>query len=576
MTDIVDKIKSQFPGAVHAASEFRGETTLTVDAEHLLPLCRFLRDDPDTRFNHLTFVTGVDYSAMGRKPRFDAVYELYSLPLRHRLRLKVPVDGDSPSVPSVVEVWPGADWHEREVYDLLGIRFKGHPDLRRILLPDEWVGHPLRKEYPLGGEPVAFTPTLSDPTLEGLGTQVLDPVSIPPVRPPEARPDTMVINMGPQHPSTHGVLRVVVELDGEIMVNAWPDIGHLHSGIEKTAEYKTYAQVLPYTDRMDYAAAMTNNMGYVVAVEKLLGVEIPPRAQYLRVIMCELQRIAAHLIWVGTHCLDMAGMINALLQYAFASREDIMDLFEMVSGARLTPSYIRIGGVARDVPDGFVPGVKRFLEKFVKWQRDIAVMLDKNPIWLSRTKDVGRITAEQAIAYGVTGPILRSTGVDYDVRKYAPYSSYDQFEFDIPLGTTGDCYDRYVIRMEEMRQSARIIQQALAKLPAGPVQCADRKIVLPPREELDTSMEALIHQFKLVTEGFHPPVGEVYACVEAPKGEIGYYVVSDGGPRPYRLKIRGPSFSNLQASGLMAKGQIFSDMVAIIGSVDITLGEVDR
>jgi NADH:ubiquinone oxidoreductase subunit D len=253
-----------------------------------------------------------------------------------------------------------------------------------------------------------------------------------------------------------------------------------------------------------------------------------------------------------------------------------MNLFEMVSGARLTPSYIRISGVAKDVPDGFVPALKKFMASFPKWHRDIATMLDKNPIWLSRVKDIGVLTAEQAIGYGVTGPVLRATGVDYDVRKYAPYSCYDHFNFDVPTGNSGDCYDRYLVRMEEMRQSLRIIEQAIAKLRDGPVQCVDRKVVFPPREELDTSIEALIHHFKLVTEGFHPPAGEVYACVEAPKGEIGYYIVSDGGPMPYRLKIRGPSFSNLQSSIVMAKGQIFSDMVAIIGSVDITLGEVDR
>lgn len=579
MTDnnvLLERLNAQFPGAIQGVHEFRGETTLTVGADHLLPVCRFLRDEPDAQFNHLVFVTGVDYSALGREPRFVAVYQLYSLPHRRSLRLKVPLAGENPTAPSIVSIWPGADWHEREAYDLMGIRFKGHPNLRRIMLPDEWVGHPLRKDYPLGGEPVAFTPTLDDPALEGLGTQTLDPVSVLPVRPPETQPHTMLINMGPQHPSTHGVLRVVVELEGETMLNAWPDIGHLHSGIEKTAEYKTYAQVLPYTDRMDYVAAMTNNMGYVLAVEKLLGVEIPPRAQILRVILCELQRIAAHLVWVGTHCLDMAGMINALLQYAFAAREDILNIFEMVSGARLTPSYIRIGGVARDVPPGFVPAVRRFLETFPGWLRDIMRMLDRNPIWLSRIQGIGPLTAEQAIGLGVTGPVLRSTGVDYDVRKYAPYSSYDQFDFDIPTGTNGDCYDRYLVRMEEMRQSVRIIQQAIAKLPEGPVQCDDRKIVFPPREELDQSMEALIHHFKLVTDGFYPPEGEVYACVEAPKGEIGYYIVSDGGPKPYRLKIRGPSFSNLQAAGLMAKGHMFSDMVAIIGSIDITLGEVDR
>ncbi len=579
MTDngtLVEKVKNQFPNAVQGVSEFRGDVTLTAGAEHLVPLCRFLRDEPGARFDLLRFVTGVDYSGMNGSPRFAAVYEMYSLAHRQGLRLKVPLNGGAPSVPSVAEVWPGADWHEREAYDLMGIRFASHPDLRRIMLPDDWVGHPLRKDYPLGGEPVAFTPTLDDPALEGLGTQVLDPVSVPPVRPPGARPDTLVLNMGPQHPSTHGVLRVVLELDGETIVSAEPDIGNLHSGIEKIAEYRTYAQVLPYTDRMDYVAAMTNNLGYVIAVEKLLDVEIPLRAQYLRVILCELQRLASHVLWLGTHCLDLAGTINALLQYAFTAREEILNVFEMVSGARMTPSYIRIGGLARDVPDQFGAAVGKLLTSLPRWLHSMEVMLTSNPIWLSRVQGIGCITSEQAVALGVTGPILRSTGVGYDMRKYAPYSSYGDFEFDIPTGTAGDCYDRYVVRVEEMKQSLRIIQQALARLPDGPVVCDDRKIVYPPREELDYSMEALIHHFKLVTEGFLPPVGEVYAAVEAPKGEIGYYVVSDGGPMPYRLKIRGPSFSNLRAASTMAEGHMLSDMVAIIGSIDITLGEVDR
>ena len=573
----VEKLKARFPGAILAVTDYRGDTTVTLDVAHLLDVCRFLRDDPDLRYDLLLFVTGVDRLNMGVQPRFATVYNLYSLTHRRRLLLKVPLAGDPPTCPSVTSVWAGADWHERETYDLMGILFEGHPSLCRIMLPDDWQGHPLRKDYPLGGEPTAFTVNADDPALAGLGTQVLNPVSRPPLLPPSwtTNPDTMVVNMGPQHPATHGVLRVVLELEGEKIVRCWPDPGHLHSGIEKTLEYKTYMQGLPYTDRMDYAAAMTNNLGFVLAVEKALGIEAPPRAQVLRVILSELQRLAAHALWIGTHCLDLAGTIHALLLYAFSQREEILNIFEMVSGARMTPSYFCVGGVRQDVPAGFVPRVRQFCTVFLQKLHEWEIMLTKNPIWLSRTKGVGYLSLQDAIAMGVTGPCLRGSGLAFDVRKYIPYSGYDQFEFDIPTQTEGDCYARYLVRVEEMKQSVRIIRQGLDKLPAGPVKVEDRKISLPPREELDT-MEALIHQFKLVTEGFHVPAGEVYAAVEAPKGELGYYLVSDGGPKPYRMKIRGPSFSNIAAAPLMAVGSGIADMVAIIGSIDITLGEVDR
>jgi len=573
----VEKLKAQFPDAILSSAYFRDETTITVEAQKLLEIARFLRDDPDLSYNHLTFVTGLDQSALGQEPRFVAVYQLYSLTHRHRVRLKVPLHGNPPTVPSVVSVWPGANWHERETYDLMGIHFEGHPDLRRILLPDDWIGHPLRKDYPLGGEPVAFYATLDYPELENLGDQVLEAPAGPSLLPPGVDPEKyVVLNMGPQHPATHGVLRVVVELDGETIVSAHPDIGHLHSGIEKIAEYKTYQQVIPYTDRMDYVAAMTNNLGYILAVEKLLGLEVPPRAQALRVICCELQRIAAHLIAVGTTCLDLSGTIHAFLMYCFREREMVLNIFEMISGGRITPSYFCIGGVRWDVPPRFPEAVREFTSIFPKRLREYDAMLMRNPIWLSRTKGIGAISAEEAIAMGMSGPCLRACGVPYDVRKYEPYSGYEQYDFEIPTGTAGDAYDRFGVRLAEMAQSVRIINQALDRLPGGPVKVEDRKISLPPREELEASMEALIHQFKLVTEGFPVPAGEAYACVEAPKGEIGYWVVSDGGPKPYRLKIRGPSFSNLSALNRLAKGHMFSDMVAIIGSVDITLGEVDR
>ncbi len=571
--DTVEKLKARFPEAVLEVKDFRGETTVKVRPENLLEVGRFLREEQ--QYDLLIHVTGVDYLNYmnGRGARFEAVYNLYSVPRHERLRLKVPLAGEPPTAPSVTGIWPGANWHEREAYDLLGIVFEGHPDLRRIMMPDDWVGHPLHKDYPLGGEPAAFSVN----TDETLGQQIMDAPTRESSLPPWVDTENhMVLNMGPQHPATHGVLRVVMELDGERVISANPDIGHLHSGIEKTAEYKTYQQVIPYTDRMDYVSAMTNNLGYILAVEKLLGIESPPRAQALRVICGELQRIACLLIAIGTNCLDVSGTIHALLLYTFREREEILNLFEMISGARLTPTYFCIGGVRWDAPPHFADRVRAFLADFPRRLEEYETMLLQNPIWLSRTKGIGVISAEEAIAMGMTGPCLRASGVPHDARKYAPYCGYEQYDFEVSVAQGGDCYDRLGVRLFDMKQSARIIEQALDKLPAGPIKHPDAKISLPPRQELDTSMEGLIHHFKLVTEGFSPPEGEVYACVESPKGEIGYYLVSDGSPHPYRLKIRGPAFSNLQALNVMSRGAMFADMVAIIGAIDITLGEVDR
>jgi NADH-quinone oxidoreductase subunit D len=484
-------------------------------------------------------------------------------------------------VSSVSWVWRAADWHEREAYDLFGIRFDGHPELRRILLPHDWIGHPLRKDYPLGGEPVEFTANQDDPALEGLGEQTIDAPTKESDVPPwfSGRSDTMILNMGPQHPATHGVLRVVVEMDGERIVNAAPDIGHLHSGFEKTAENRTYQQFAAYPSRMDYVAGMSNDLAYILAVEKLMEAQVPARANAIRVILLELQRLAAHLIWIGTQTLDLSGTIHALLQYAFREREMILNLFEMVCGARITTTYFTTGGLRWDVPSAFPGKVREFVDLFDKRLDEYEVMLTKNPIYRSRLEGVGVIDAEQAIGLGCTGPLLRGCGVGYDVRKFAPYCGYEDYDFEVPTQPQGDAYARFQVRLAEMRQSTRIIRQGLDKLISigpGPVKDPNRKISLPPREELDTSMEALIHHFKLVTEGFKPPLGEVYASVENPKGELGFYLVSDGGPRPYRCKIRGPSFSNISALRVMAPGSMFSDVVAMIGSIDITLGEVDR
>jgi len=386
--------------------------------------------------------------------------------------------------------------------------------------------------------------------------------------------DIMVLNMGPQHPSTHGVLRVLLEMDGEVIRKAEPIIGYLHRGIEKLAEHKTYHQVIPLTDRLDYLNPIGNNLAYVLAVERLLDLEVPPRAQFIRVLMAELTRIQSHLVWLGTHALDIGAMTPIL--YCFREREEILNLFEMVSGARMNLSYLRIGGVAADLPAGFVERLQTFLEAFPARVDEYEALLTKNPIWLQRTQGVGVISAQQAINLGLTGPLLRSTGVEWDLRKAMPYSGYERFDFLVPTRRNGDVYDRYLIRLEEMRQSVRIIRQVLDGLPEGPVKADAPKVVPPPKEDVLTRPEALLRHFYLVFEGFHVPPGEYYSAVESPRGELGFYVVSDGGPRPYRLRIRTPSYVNIQAIPVMGEGRMIPDMVAVIGSIDICLGEIDR
>jgi NADH-quinone oxidoreductase subunit D len=384
----------------------------------------------------------------------------------------------------------------------------------------------------------------------------------------------MTVNMGPQHPATHGVLRIVLELDGEVIIKATPHIGHLHRGIEKLAESKTYHQSIPFTDRLDYTNAMGNNLAYVLAVEKLLGIEVPKRAQYLRVMMAELQRIAAHLIWLGTHAIDI-GAITPLL-YNFREREQILRMFEEVAGGRLTPTYLRIGGVSKDLPDGIEEKIKSFVQAFPDHIKEYETLLTKNIIWLKRTKGVGIISKEDAISMGVTGPTLRGSGVKYDVRKAFPYSSYNEFDFDIPIGSVGDVYDRYTVRLREMEWSNAIVEQALERLPKGPIIANDPRITLPPKDHVTKDIASLIRQFKIVSEGFRPPPGEVYASVEASKGELGFYIVSDGSNHPFRFRIRTPSFANLSALPKMIEGGLIADVIATIGSIDIVLGEIDR
>ena len=385
----------------------------------------------------------------------------------------------------------------------------------------------------------------------------------------------MTLNMGPQHPSTHGVLRVVLELDGETIVSAVPDIGFLHTGIEKQCEVKNWQQVVTLTDRVDYLANLSNNLVYALAVEKLIGdIEIPPKAQWMRVMMAEFSRLNSHLVWLGTHALDIGAM--TVFFYCFREREDILRILEMFSGQRMMTSYIRIGGLALEPPRGWQERVGKFIRAFPSKVDEYEELLDTNPIWLRRTQGVGTAPLEDLLDLGVTGPMIRAAGVNWDIRKAEPYSSYDQFDFEIPTRKENDVYARYRVRLGELRQSARIITQALEGMPAGAWQANAPKIVLPEREKMKTQMEALIYHFKIVTEGFRVPAGEVYQAVESPRGEIGYYVVSDGTSKPYRVFMRTPSFGNLQALPALLEGRLLADSIASLGSMDFVLGDVDR
>jgi len=387
-------------------------------------------------------------------------------------------------------------------------------------------------------------------------------------------PETVTINMGPSHPSTHGVLRLVVELDGEVVRKVTPHVGYLHRGMEKIAESITYHKFIPYTDRLDYLAPLSNNVAFVLAVEKLIGLEVPPRCRAIRVLCCEIARISSHLLWLGTGALDLGA--GTVFFHTFREREILYDLIEMITGTRLTTSYPRVGGLARDIPERLIPELKKFLKIFPGRVDEYETLLTRNKIWLKRTQDVGKISARDAVDMGITGPNLRASGVEYDVRKAFPYSGYEQYDFEVPIGSVGDAYDRYLVRMEEMRQSVRILEQVVAGLPGGPVNADDPKVVLPPKKKVVTSMEELIHQFIIVTEGFTVPAGEVYHSVEAPKGELGFYIKSEGDKSPYRLKIRSPSFVTLQAVPIMAEGGMVSDLVAVVASLDPVMGEVDR
>ena len=582
MESLVETLMTRFPQAVLSveADTARSEVTVQVAAERILDLTRFLHDAPDASFDHLTDICSVDYPE--DRQRFEVVYHLHSLSHHRRLRVKTRLSEDDPTIASVTSVWKGAEFLEREVYDMMGIRFSGHPDLRRILLPEDYAeGYPLRKDFPAEGRgwrsQFEFIPRLDEPPVELADGEIPEPQkeAFRAEAPPDSRRrEELLLNMGPQHPSTHGVLRVVLELDGERIVKATPDLGYLHRGVEKLCEGLAYMQVIPHTDRLDYVCAMANNYAYVRAVEKLLGITIPERAEYIRTIVAEMQRIVGHLFWLGTQALDIGAM--TVFFWTFRERETLLDMFEKLCGARLTLNYYRIGGVDSDFTPDLVLRLKTFLDTFPDNVREYDSLIAANRIWLGRTKHVAVISAEDAISFGCTGPVLRGSGVAYDVRKYEPYGVYDKVDWEVPIGKNGDTYDRYWVRMEEMRQSARIIKQCLDQLPQGQIMADAPQYIPPPKPLVMRDMESLIHHFIIFTQGFKPPKAETYCATEAPKGELGFFIVSDGSARPYRLKIRAPSFVHMGAFDHMARGYLISDIITIFGTYDIVMGECDR
>lgn len=583
MHAFLESLVNRFPQAVLTAQQdpVRLDLWAQVQAEHWLEIAQFLHDDPSMALDHITDICSADYP--DDLERFEVIYHFLSLPHGTRLRIKARVTEDHPEIASISAIWKGANFLEREVYDLMGIRFSGHPDLRRILMPDDYdEGYPLRKDFPAEGKGwrsrFDFLPRLDEPVGEWTESEVPDDQRhqfMADDHPGDTKRTTeMLLNMGPQHPSTHGVLRVVLELDGERVSKATPDLGYLHRGVEKLAEGLTYMQMVPHTDRLDYVCAMTNNYAYVRAVEKLIDMTVPERAEYVRTIVAEMQRIIGHLFWLGTQALDIGAM--TVFFWTFREREVLLDMFEKLCGARLTLNYFRIGGVDGDLTPEIIATLRDFLKTFPEHIREYDTLLQKNRIWVARTKGVALLSAEDAINFGCTGPVLRGSGVSYDIRKLEPYGVYDRVDWEVPLGKDGDTYDRYWIRMEEMWQSVRIIEQCLNQMPEGPVMAVDAQAIPPPKPEVMRDMQSLIHHFIIFTQGFKPPKGETYCATEVPKGELGFFIISDGSSRPYRLKIRSPSFIHMGAFDHMARGYLISDIVTIFGTYDIVMGECDR
>ena len=562
-------LQAKFGEAVQPLEPVADMPTLQVAADMAPEVLRYLKTEAEPRFRRLEDLTAVDESARRQRDGdtdFTLVYSLLSFDAPGRLRLKVPLQGEAPQAESITPIWPSANWYEREVFDLFGIGFRGHPNLKRIIMPHDWEGHPLRKSYP--GRATAMPPYTHR---EAVARQPLDGGIY---ARGDAGREEMVLNIGPHHVSTHGLMRYVVTLDGEEITGLDMEIGYHHRGVEKIGERQTWHQFIPYTDRVDYLAGAANNLPYVLAVEKLAGIQVPERAQVVRVLLSELFRLSNHLVFVGTFAHDLGAMTPTF--YTFREREMILDIVELITGGRLHPSWFRIGGLAADLPDGWREAVEAFVKIFPARIREYEALINKNPIVRERTMGVGRLSLDEAIDWGVSGPNLRACGLPWDLRKQFPYSGYERFDFEVPTAVEGDCLARYLVRVEEMRQSLKIIAQAAADMPGGRYVTEDYRYAVPERRDMLNDIESLIHHFINVTRGPRIPAGEAYASCEIPRGEQGYYVVSDGLGYAYRMRIRAPGFPNVQVMPLMATGWSISDLVAIIGSVDYILPDIDR
>ena len=531
---------------------------LRISPRQLLPFLLHLKESG--RYDFLMCVSGSDYPK--REKRFEISYELFSTRTISRLRVKLSA-AEGEEIPTAQFLWPAADWFEREIYDMYGVRFKGHPNLRRLLTHHQFQGHPLRKDYPAD-----LQQHLTEPLAFHMDNE-------PDGSPPDDKgKELMPLNIGPSHPSTHGTLRIMALMDGERIYRANAEIGYLHRCFEKMAETHPYNQIIPYTDRLNYCSSPMNNVGYCRAVEELLGVEIPPKAQAMRVILCELSRIIDHIVCIGAAAFDLGALTGFF--HVFTYREKVYTLFEKLCGARLTVSLTRVGGMANEPPPGWFEDILQFCGEMRKGIEEIDTLLTKNKIWVQRNQGVGAIDVEEAIAFGYTGPCLRSTGLNLDLRKAEPYYSYDELDFEIPVGTTGDAYDRYLVRVEEMRQSLRIIEQVCKNVPPGDYTIRDKDIVLPEKKDVYGNIEGLMNHFMLIIHGLRPPKGEIYSATEAANGELGFYLVSDGGPKPYRLKVRPPCFPIYQSFPHQIRGSLVADAVTLLGSMNIIAGELDR
>ncbi|RBL91582.1 NADH-quinone oxidoreductase subunit C/D [Chitinophaga flava] len=558
----------------------RDETpTFRTPQEKIVAILQYLKSEIKMPYRMLYDLTAIDERAYkkeqnGHKPfDFTLVYTLFSFDRNQFLRLKVGLHGEYPSHNTITHLWPAANWYEREVFDMFGIRFNGHPHLQRILMPRTWQGHPLRKEHPARATEMGPFKLFDEKVDMEQGALKFEPEEWGLKRHSEDS-DFMFLNIGPQHPGTHGVLRIILQLDGENIVDAVPDIGFHHRGAEKMAERQSWHTYIPYTDRIDYLGGVNNNLAYLLAVEQLAGIDVPLRAQVIRIMLCELFRIASHLVWYGTFAQDL-GQLSPVF-YMFTDREKVFEIIEAICGGRMHPNWFRIGGVAQDLPRGWDTLVKNFVDYFPRKLREYDKMVMKNYLFKIRTKGIGIYTLEEAIEWGVTGPGLRACGLEWDMRKKRPYSGYENFAFEIPVAHNGDCYDRAVVRVEEMRQSLRIVQQCLEYMPAGDFKSHHPLATPPVKQHTMQDIETLIHHFLNVSWGPVIPAGEAMVCTEATKGWNSYYLVSDGNTASYRTRIRTPSFPHMQMIPLISKGYTVADLLSILGGMDYVLADIDR